>query len=136
MNDENLIAMKDRTTSERREIATKAGKASGEARRKKANMRERLLEILDMPLKKGKIQGFETIADAAEPGKNMTAQDAILLVALKKALKGDMRAIDFLRDTSGNKLFGEPPTAEQDAKSRLAETVAAITKAVNKDESD
>ena len=123
------------TSEQSREEASKNGKkggiASGEARRKKANMRERLLEILDMPLKKGKIQGFENIADAAD--KNLTAQDAILLVALKKALKGDMRAIDFLRDTSGNKLFGEPPTTENDARDRLKETVEAINRAVKKD---
>ena len=33
-NDENLVSLADRTTSERREIAIKGGKASGEARRK------------------------------------------------------------------------------------------------------
>lgn len=129
MNDENLIPMSERSKNEVRAIAAKGGRNSGETRRKKANMRERLLEILDMPLKKGKIQGFDNVEDSQ--GKNITAQDAILLVALKKALKGDMRAIDFLRDTSGNKLFGEPPTATQDAQSRLKEVVAAIQGAVD-----
>ena len=132
MNDENLIPQSKRTKSEQRAIAVKGGVASGEARRRKANMRERLLEILEMPLKKGELKGFETLDSAG--GVNMTVQDAVLLTAVKKALKGDMRAIDFLRDTSGNKLFGELPTTDNDARERLKETVQAISGAVNDDE--
>ena len=54
-----------------------------------------------------------------------------MLVTLKKALKGDQRAIEFLRDTSGNKLFGEVPTTDNDAAERLKETVNAIKGAVD-----
>ena len=43
MNDENLIKNSDRTPSERRELARKAGKASGEARRRKRDSRELML---------------------------------------------------------------------------------------------
>lgn len=129
MNDQNLIPGNKRSQSECRELGRKGGQASGEARRHKANMRERLLEILDMPLKKGKVEQFEDIENST--GKNITAQDAILLVTLKKALKGDQRAIEFLRDTSGNKLFGEVPTTDNDAAERLKETVNAIKGAVD-----
>ena len=105
MNDENLIPMPQRSESERRELARKGGKASGEARRRKASMRERLEQILDMPVRKGKMEDFKNLEDAS--GKNMTVQDAVLLTTVKKALKGDMRAIDFLRDTIKPTAFEE-----------------------------
>ena len=41
-------------------------------------------------------------------GKNITVQDAIILKQAQKALKGDIRAAEFIRDTSGNR-----PTNEQ-----------------------
>lgn len=44
---ENLISLADRTTEERREIARKAGKASGKARREKADMRKLMSMMLD-----------------------------------------------------------------------------------------
>lgn len=44
---ENLISLADRTTEERREIAQKAGKASGKARREKADMRKLMSMMLD-----------------------------------------------------------------------------------------
>ena len=49
-NDENLIPMNRRTESERREIASKGGKASGEARRKKRDMRKAAETLLNMPV--------------------------------------------------------------------------------------
>ena len=44
---ENLISLADRTTEERRKIAQKAGKASGKARREKADMRKLMSMMLD-----------------------------------------------------------------------------------------
>ena len=40
MNENNLIRPEDLTPSERREIAQKGGKASGEARRRKKDMKQ------------------------------------------------------------------------------------------------
>lgn len=50
MNDkghENLISLADRTTEEQRKIATMGGKASGEARRRKRDMRELMKMMLE-----------------------------------------------------------------------------------------
>ena len=47
MGAENLIPLGDRTIDERREIAKKAGQASGEARKRKANIRRTVQGILD-----------------------------------------------------------------------------------------
>ena len=127
MNDENLIPTTMLTESERRALAIKAGKASGEARRRKKSMRENLLALLDMPLKKGEIQGFTSLEEAS--GKNVSVEDAILLTAVKKALKGDMRAIEFLRDTSGNRILGTVDTTEHaDALNQLCEAIRGAVK--------
>ena len=52
-NNENLVSLADRTTSEKRAIAIKGGKASGEARRQKATMLSVLEKTLDEKNAKG-----------------------------------------------------------------------------------
>lgn len=53
-NEKNLISLADRTTSEKREIAIKGGKASGEVRKQKATMRKTLEMLLEEKNNKGK----------------------------------------------------------------------------------
>lgn len=50
---DNLISLADRTTEEKREIGIKGGKASGEARRKKRDMKQMLEMCLEMNNKEG-----------------------------------------------------------------------------------
>ena len=50
-----------KTFEERREIARKAGIASGKARREKKAIRETLEQLLSMPLKSGKKADIERI---------------------------------------------------------------------------
>lgn len=93
-----------RTTDERRQLAKKAGKASGKARREKKAMRENLQTILAMTLKSGKLADIDSVQNfAALAGKNITVQDAILIKQTQKAMMGDTRAAEFVRDLSGNK---------------------------------
>ena len=92
------------TAKEQREIAKKGGKASVKARREKKAMRENLETILAMTLKSGKLAKVENIKSFAElNGKNITVQDAILIKQTQKAMMGDTRAAEFVRDLSGNK---------------------------------
>lgn len=93
-----------RTIDERRQLAKKAGKASGKARREKKAMRENLQTILAMTLKSGKLADIDTVKNFASlNGKNITVQDAILIKQTQKAMMGDTRAAEFVRDLSGNK---------------------------------
>lgn len=93
-----------RTMNERRQLAKKAGKASGKARREKKAMRENLETILTMTLKSGKLADIDSVQNfAALAGKNITVQDAILIKQTQKAMMGDTRAAEFVRDLSGNK---------------------------------
>ena len=84
--------------------ATKGGIASGKARREKKAMKETLATLLSMPLKNGKALDLEEVKSvAALKGKNITVQEAIMLAQIQKAVKGDTRAAEFIRDSSGNK---------------------------------
>ena len=102
---DNLIPQSERTKAEQREIARKGGIASGEKRREKKAMKETLETLLQMPLKSDKAVDLDEIKDiAALKGKNITVQEAIMLAQIQKAMKGDTKAAEYVRDTSGNKL--------------------------------
>jgi hypothetical protein len=90
------------TPEQRRENGRKGGIASGEAKRKKKAMRDRLEILLELPMRAGKGADLEAIKNfAALKGKNITVQDAMMIAQIQKALKGDTNAAAFVRDTAG-----------------------------------
>jgi hypothetical protein len=92
------------TPEQRAENGRKGGIASGEAKRRKKAMRERLEVLLELPLKSGKSADLDSIKNfAALKGKNITVQDAMMIAQIQKALKGDTTAAAFIRDTAGEK---------------------------------
>lgn len=103
-NEQNLIRNSERTPKERSERARKMGIASGKARREKKTMKDTLATLLSMPLEDKEAVDVENIQSvAALAGRNITVQEAIMLAQIKKAMKGDTRAAEFVRDSSGNK---------------------------------
>lgn len=93
-----------RSEDEARKKGRNGGIASGKARRERKAMKETLEALLSMPLKDGKAASVETIKNLASvKGKNITVQEAIMLAQIQKAMKGDTRAAEFVRDSSGNK---------------------------------
>nr|DAU30332.1 MAG TPA: hypothetical protein [Caudoviricetes sp.] len=96
-NAENLIPNSERTPSERRANASKAGKASGKARRAKRTMREVANLVLDMSVSNGKKVDVKSIKSLAEvSGKNIKVQDALVLTLVKNALTGNIKAFQML----------------------------------------
>lgn len=90
--------------SEARKKGSKGGKASGKKRREKKAIRESFEAILSMPLKDGDKTDVEDIQNyASMKGKNVTVQDAINIAVLQKAMKGDVRAAEYIRDTIGQR---------------------------------
>lgn len=77
------------TPEQRRENASRAGIASAEARAQRSKLREDLEILLDAPTKDG-----------------TTVQQAVAIAAIDKALKGNIRAAEFIRDT----VDGKPTT--------------------------
>lgn len=101
---EDLIPFNQLTEEEQKELASKGGKASVEARRNKKSMQELAKIILSMSIQNGEVHSVEDIKSIADlKGKNLTVDQAILLKQVEKALKGDLQSATFVRDTSGNK---------------------------------
>lgn len=93
-----------RSKDEARERGQKGGIASGKARREKKLMRETLDVLLSMPIKNGKFADVDSIRNfAAIKGKNISVQEAILIAQIQKAMKGDTKAAEYVRDTIGQK---------------------------------
>lgn len=87
-----------------REEHVKGAIASAASKRRKKEMRERLELLLSMPISNGKGAELEKIKSyAAIKGKNVTVEDAILIAITQKAMKGDIPAGTFIRDTVGEK---------------------------------
>ena len=85
-----------RTTNELRVIASKGGKASGEARRKKANFRKTLNLLLS-----AKIENEELTPFLESLGIDRTLESAINMAMIKKALKGDVKAYEAVARFAG-----------------------------------
>ena len=101
-NEANLNPVQSKEEARKRGRA--GGIASGKERREKKMMRETLDMLLSMPLKNGKFADVESIRSfAALKGKNISVQEAILIAQVQKAMKGDTRAAEYVRDTMGQK---------------------------------
>lgn len=98
MNEKNLIQNIQRTPSERRESARKAGIASGEARRRKADMRNSMQNLLSMQITPSLAKQLQSLGIV---GEEWTYSDLINVSAMQQAMKGNVRAMEFVRDTAG-----------------------------------
>ena len=87
---ENLIPCSERSKDETREIGKKGGIASGEARRRKRDIRLAVEALLERDYK-------------GKDGKILSGAEAITVKQMEKALKGDTKAFEVLRDTAGQK---------------------------------
>lgn len=86
------------------ENGRKGGIASGETKRRKKAIKETIEVMLDMPLKSGKYTDVEQIKNFASlKGKNITVQEAMIISMLQRAMKGDVKAAEWIRDTAGQK---------------------------------
>lgn len=85
-NPENLIPNSARTPSQRRANASKAGKASAEAKRRRKTFREL----------------FEVALTAKSPTGKTVGEDVILAM-IDAAMAGDVKAFVAIRDTIGEK---------------------------------
>ena len=80
------------TSEEAREIGRKGGKRSAEVRKERKTLREGLLLLLQEQLK-----------DKNGKSTDKTTQDAIIAGLVKRAITGDTRAFEIIRDTIGEK---------------------------------
>lgn len=97
----------DEITAERqREIASMGGKASAEARKRRKDLRLAMEMLLEKNTKIKDLDGKE---------KTVSGAEAIAVAQYKKALKGDTKAFEVVRDTSGQKPIEKVAFAEVEA---------------------
>lgn len=113
-NEQNLVSLADRTTKEKREIAIKGGKASGEARRRKATMKETLEMLLD---------------EKGENGK--TYRELATLGLLKGAISGNSQNYKTILEVMGE-LTQLEEDRQQKELSKVEELLMKIEESANK----
>lgn len=77
----------------------KGGQASGEARRKRRDIRLAMEALLEKQYK-------------GKDGKELSGAEAIALKQMEKALKGDAKAFELVRDSAGQKPVDKVMVAE------------------------
>jgi hypothetical protein len=85
---DNLIPQAHTLTVEEQSLG---GKKSGEARRQKKMLREAFEDLLNKDFKIGK------------NGETVTGAERLAMEVFKKALNGDLKAFELVRDTAGQK---------------------------------
>ena len=95
-NTKNLIPVTKRTRQEQIAISRKGGKVSGEARRKKAHLRKTLDELLIMDVSDERLK-----QKLEEMGLHADNQTLLCVIMLEKAIKGNVRAAEWIANIIG-----------------------------------
>ena len=101
-------ANNNRTPEERRELAKIAGKASGEARRRKADFRKTLNMLLTAEIDN---EEWKPVLEAL--GVECTLESALLMAQIKEAMKGNTKAAYFVAQYAGQSGQTEADLEEQ-----------------------
>lgn len=112
VNEGNLIPFSKRSENEAREFGKKGGKASGEARRRKADFRKTLNMLLTLEIDNPEIT---PVLDAM--GIDSTLESAMLMAQIKEAMSGNTKAAYFVAQYAG-----QSDKPEEDIKNREADT--------------
>lgn len=129
-NEKNLVPFDERTESEQREIASAGGKASGKARRRKKNLKQKMQLLLSLP----PAENDQTELSAMGVDPDDMDNEMVLVKALfLAAAEGDTRAFDRIQDVLGKSVAREElALKKQEAKRKAAsgEDTQAMKKAV------
>lgn len=102
MAQDDLIPFSERSVDEAKELGQKGGIASGAVRRKKAAMKDYVQFILGMKRKVSE-KTLEQLKEMGVTEDEVTGQTLALMKIMDKAIAGDIKAMEFLRDTGGEK---------------------------------
>ncbi len=118
-----------RTAGERRELAIKAGKASGAVRRRKADFRKTLNLLLTAKIES---EEWEPILNAL--GLECTLESALNMAMIKEGLAGNVKAYEAVARYSGQSVQTELDLEEQ--KIRTDRSRAARDREVGDDDNE
>lgn len=115
-NERNLVPNSARTPSERRENASKAGIASGKARRRKKSLKQKMQLLLSLPAADN--DQTELSAMGVDPD-DMDNEMVLVKALFIAAAAGDTRAFDRIQDVLGRSVAREElALKKQEAKKR------------------
>lgn len=107
-----------RSSEQAAELGRRGGKASGESKRKKKNMKQSLALLLDMPLHDGQLKELLKLDDVTKTskkgrisldlGKNITVGEAVLCAQIIEAIRGNVKAAEFLAKLGDMMDLGDP----------------------------
>lgn len=126
-NNENLMQYRGSTPEERRANASKAGKASGEARRRKANLRQTMNAILTSEVD---IPEWTPVLEAL--GLDHTLETVISAAMVREAMNGNVKAYMAIKDVLGQTSKSETDLEEQEIR---MEQLKADTERMRRDAS-
>lgn len=139
-NENNLEPYKIRTSEEARRRGRNGGIKSGAARREQSQrnktMRETVKQVfgLNMEVKPDLKQQLERMGYPVDEG--ISCLFLAIFKQMNKALKGDLDALEFLRDTAGENPRYAPPEQEQRADDGFIECLNGIAAEVTQDAGD
>ena len=101
-NKKNLIPLSQRTPQERKEISRKGAEATNAKLKQRKAMKEQMEMLLSLPLKndRAKAKFKELGVDSGD----MNNQMALIVATYQKALKGDMQAMNVVRELIGERV--------------------------------
>lgn len=95
---ENLKDLKDRTTEEQREIASKGGRASGQARRRKKMLKEGIAAMMQEQAPEGAVKSFRKAGFDVS-----TNYEAMVAACMIGAMNGNVRMLELVSDLMGER---------------------------------
>lgn len=104
-----------RSEREARELGRKGGKKSGEARRRKAALRDTMNRLLTMHVN---VEGLSDVI-RADSGEDTTYEDVITMAMIQQAMMGDVKAYQAIMKVVGQTERSEEDLEEQKSKIEL-----------------
>ena len=104
MNEKNLIRPEDLTPSERRESASRAGKASAESRRRKKDMKQKMKALLELPAAVNDREQLEALG--VDPN-DMDNEMVLAMAMFLEAACGNVKAFEKVMQLIGKDIGHE-----------------------------
>lgn len=125
----------DKTQKKRAsELGKKGVKVTNEVLRRKKELREIAIEMMELSLKDGKL---DELTSMNVKGKNITVKEAIIFAQFKKAMEGDESALKLILQFVGDKLLQvqeNTPEVEEKADNGFINALNGISEKVWNDE--
>jgi len=120
-----------RSPEEAQELGRQGGIASGVARRKKKAIRDIVVDILSTPAPMSDAQRKKLAETLGVEEEDITIELVSVFAQAKKAVKGDLSAMVFLRDTAGEDPRVVRDEGDSDTLKRARELLGGVNHAID-----